>query len=345
MNLVSVIVPVYNVESYLRKCLDSIINQTYKNIEIICVDDASNDGSLKILKEYEKKDSRVIVLINSTNKGLSYSRYIGTEKSRGDYITFIDSDDYVGKSYIGVMLKEFGKGADIVCASFYIYINNRKICKVFEDGIYDSNDALKKLFLSQISWVAYSKMYKRSLFLGDNAHVLDIRLYEDICMNTKLFLKSKTISFVDKKIYYYIAHREGSISNNEVGSSFLADNAKAITNIKKSLEKASKYEKYKLEFSYLVNNLFGASLRNIINTNNSKVSVEELYEVYKKHLDQIIINNTILKLYNTLGMETTKFVLSCYEFLIPHGSLMRGVINEFFLHKRHDLKHFFKGYS
>lgn len=97
---ISVIVPVYNVENYLRECLESIINQTLKEIEILCIDDCSTDNSYSILEEYAKKDNRIILIKNLENKGGGYNRNIGIKEARGEYISFIDSDDYVLKDYL-----------------------------------------------------------------------------------------------------------------------------------------------------------------------------------------------------------------------------------------------------
>ena len=94
MPKISVIIPVYNVEKYLRECLDSLLNQTFKDIEIICVNDGSTDGSLNILNEYASKDSRFII-INQNNQGLSAARNNGLNVAKGDYVAFLDSDDYI----------------------------------------------------------------------------------------------------------------------------------------------------------------------------------------------------------------------------------------------------------
>ena len=93
-NIISIIVPVYNSELYLKKCLDSIISQTYKNIEIICIEDHSSDDSLRILREYEKKDQRIKV-IQKANEGVSLARNAGLDVARGDYVLFVDSDDWI----------------------------------------------------------------------------------------------------------------------------------------------------------------------------------------------------------------------------------------------------------
>ena len=93
--LVSIIIPVYNVDQYLSKCLDSVIHQTYHNLEIICVNDASSDNSLEILKEYASEDNRIKILNNAHNKGLASSRNIALKAVRGDFVLFVDSDDWI----------------------------------------------------------------------------------------------------------------------------------------------------------------------------------------------------------------------------------------------------------
>ena len=103
-NKISVIIPVYNVEKYLRRCLESVINNTYTNLEIICINDGSSDNSLKILNEYAARDSRVVVFSKS-NGGLSSARNKGIKKSTGEYITFIDSDDWVHPQFFEILIQ------------------------------------------------------------------------------------------------------------------------------------------------------------------------------------------------------------------------------------------------
>ena len=117
-NMISIIVPVYNSELYLKKCLDSIISQTYENIEIICIDDNSSDDSLRILQEYEKKDQRIKVL-QKVNEGVSFARNAGLDMARGDYILFVDSDDWIDRCTCEVALKKIlEETADLVMWSY-----------------------------------------------------------------------------------------------------------------------------------------------------------------------------------------------------------------------------------
>lgn len=125
LNKISIIVPIYKVEIYLRKCVDSIVNQTYKNIEILLIDDGSPDNCGIICDEYAKKDERIKV-IHKKNGGLSDARNYGIEASSGDYIMFVDSDDYISKDMCEILLKKaLENNADIVSCNFKeIYIDN-----------------------------------------------------------------------------------------------------------------------------------------------------------------------------------------------------------------------------
>ena len=119
---VSVIIPVYNVEQYLRQCLDSVINQTYKDTEIIIVNDCSPDNSLQIIKEYQQKDDRIVLLDLKQNVGLGFARNAGMKVARGKYITFIDSDDWVTKDYVEVLYNTIEKYQyDVISPDFYEY--------------------------------------------------------------------------------------------------------------------------------------------------------------------------------------------------------------------------------
>ena len=119
--LISVIISVYNTEQYISKCLDSILNQTYKNLEIIVINDCSKDKSYEILKKYAKNNSNIKLLNNEVNKGLSYSRNIGLDHSNGEYIGYIDSDDYIDDTYYEKLVKAILKEKSPSCGSKYIY--------------------------------------------------------------------------------------------------------------------------------------------------------------------------------------------------------------------------------
>ena len=163
--LISVIVPVYNVEKYLEKCIDSIINQTYQNLEIILVDDGSTDGSGKICDEYSRKDNRIKV-IHKENGGLSDARNIGIKNANGGLIGFIDSDDYITENMFEVLQKDLRKyNADISSCDIQ-NVNEAgeclKIIRVSTEGqtskVFEREEALKLLLEDTIKSYAWNKL-------------------------------------------------------------------------------------------------------------------------------------------------------------------------------------------
>lgn len=250
--LISVVIPIYNVEKYLKKCVDSIINQTYKNIEIILVDDGSPDSCPEICDEYQKKDSRIIVY-HKNNGGLSDARNFGIEKSKADYIIFIDSDDYIEKDMVETLFNNIIKfNADISMCNFVEEDDNGNILKKvdYTNTIYSysTNEALYELVSQKkITNHAWNKLYKKSLFKSVRYPVN--QLMEDINTTYKLFEKSNKIVFEDKPLYHYI-QRGNSILGN-VTEKRILDQDKAVKERNSYL-----YEKYTfLKDIILIDNL------------------------------------------------------------------------------------------
>lgn len=204
--MVSIIIPVYNVEKYINRCIDSVINQTYKNIEIILVDDGSTDNSGKICDSYEKKDERIKV-IHKENGGLSSSRNVGIDLSRGDIITFLDSDDYLSSEYIEKSVELYNRhNADIVVLKM-IYvaenineeIKNNTIPKIME---FNSEEAIEiSLYQTYFSCCAPGKIYNKKIF-KDIRFPLD-KLSEDLAVCHELLGCAKKIVYCNEVGYYY----------------------------------------------------------------------------------------------------------------------------------------------
>ena len=216
-NMVSIIVPVYNVEKYIKKCIDSIINQTYQNLEIILVDDGSPDKCGEICEEYSKKDNRIKV-IHKENGGVSDARNAGLEKATGEYIAFIDSDDYIDKNYISTLYNMcITNKAEIAQCSFKRVTDNQIANeKDVENKIVNMSgiEAIKNIFKENyIEYtVAWNKLYKKSLF--DNIKYPKGKLHEDEATTYKLFYEAKIVSVTNEKLYYYYI-RQNSITNTK----------------------------------------------------------------------------------------------------------------------------------
>jgi len=203
---ISVIIPVYNTGKYLAECLDSVINQTFKDIEIICINDGSTDNSLSVLKRYAKKDKRIKVIIQ-INKGLSAVRNRGIEEAQGEYISFIDSDDVIDKDYYKVLINLMKKHhADIVMAGMKI-VNGDNVSDNTTPNCVTNNLQEKISYLPNGS--CCDKLFKISLF-KDNKLTFPVgRLYEDNIVLLQLMFYSNVVAFTNKVSYYYFINPNG----------------------------------------------------------------------------------------------------------------------------------------
>lgn len=211
MKKVSIIVPIYNTEKYLSKCIESLINQTYHNIEIILVNDGSNDGTEKVCKKYKKKDSRVKYFYKK-NGGVSSARNLGLIKSTGDYIAFVDSDDYVSESYIFDMVNIID-GYDMVLTSMDHNTNKIKSRELTK------NEILYCLFNNEE--IGYQGYACSKLFIKKYIEKYNISFDEKITHNEdRLFvfnylLNVKKVYYIDKNYYYYRKCPESAMAIRE----------------------------------------------------------------------------------------------------------------------------------
>ena len=227
---VSVIIPVYNVESYLSECLDSIINQTLKELEIICVDDCSKDNSYNILDSYSKIDNRIILIKHEKNKGLGAARNSGIKIARGEYISFIDSDDYISLNFLENLYSTAIKFNSDITTTLNIYlkngntfaslcpqINNKKYNDIIE---YEGNSNLSNYYIPPREFTKYSirpsswnKVYRKSFLEKYNIYNMEIKGgTEDQDFNLRILLHSPKVSFNNKAIYYYREDVPNSLS-------------------------------------------------------------------------------------------------------------------------------------
>lgn len=224
---ISIVVPVFNVEKFLKKCIESIISQSFSNFEVLLVNDGSTDGSLDICLQYTKIDDRVKV-INKKNGGLSDARNAGIKYATGKYICFIDSDDFIEKEYLQKLYKNIVKyNSDVSMCEYFITdengqkiqiekFNNEKLKyisgKKLIESIYSRNPT--------ISIVAWNKLYKRKLFA--NIKYSKGRLYEDQFIAVPLFWSVKKVSLIDAPLYNYV-QRKGSIMNSKINKKKIFD--------------------------------------------------------------------------------------------------------------------------
>ena len=218
---ISVIVPVYNVEQYLERCVASIINQTYKNLEIILVNDGSTDNSGQLCDELAKKDYRIRV-IHKKNGGLSDARNVGIAEAEAELIGFIDSDDYIDEDMYEMLINNLkAVNADLSMCGHYDVYHNLPEAKVTEKKTWELSpqEAIKMVMEAKIlSVTAVNKLYKKSLFSEFKFEIGKIA--EDAFIMIKLLDKCNKIVATNEKKYYYV-HRENSITTQKFSLKFL----------------------------------------------------------------------------------------------------------------------------
>lgn len=209
-DLITVILNMYNAEKYAKKCLDSIVAQTYKNLEILIINDGSIDNTLEICNSYS--DER-IKIISQENKGLSISRNVGIDNAKGEYLFFVDSDDFIENDTIEYLYKLSKKhNADIsTCNPLDIYNYNFSVkCPKEEINIISQTDMLKKVFLTENrAGTIWNKLIKKELF---NNIRFENRIINDVVVVYKLILASKKIVYSNQIKYFYLHHNESITS-------------------------------------------------------------------------------------------------------------------------------------
>lgn len=289
---VSLIIPVYNVESYLRKSLDSAINQTLDDFEIIAVNDGSTDSSYEILKEYANKYDNFIV-INKENGGLSDARNAGLKAAKGEYIAFLDSDDYLAPNFLETLYTMASdNNAEIACCNYKMYFpkSNIKITvpTIPESGVYSKEQALKKLILDYtVHYFSWNKLCKRSIFEENKIQFYDM-YFEDISTSPRLFYNATKIAITTKPLYYY-TQRPGSILNT-MNVKKINDYTKALGVIRNYLEEKNDYKVYRSTFRHYA---FRVRLVNYFSISRMHFQ----FKTFTGIINNIRINNKLINFY------------------------------------------------
>lgn len=211
--LISVIVPVYNVEQYILRCMESILLQTYQNYEIIVVDDGSPDDSILLVSQIARNDSRIRILRHGKNRGLMQARRTGYLSAQGDYVVFVDSDDFLPNNSLEILLKNIQQSkSDIASGGYQIVFNNTfgDIISPKSIGNYSPKDVLLKLLRFEIQHSIWGKIFKRTLFDVSIPVIEHQTLAEDVILFYTLLTKSKKICYFDNVVYYYYQNEKSS---------------------------------------------------------------------------------------------------------------------------------------
>ena len=287
MKTIGVIIPNYNSGIYIKRCLDSLLEQEYRVNEIIVVDDCSTDESTKIVKEYTKKYNNIILLENEKNMGVSYSRNRGIENTKSEYIMFCDSDDWYEKQATKKMMEKVEDGADFVFVGYYItYKDGRKIEAKY--NTFNNIEITKETCISYLPITSWAKLIKKSILVEHNIkYPVGIKNCEELPVIPVAGFYAQKIVYIDECLYNYF-QRENSASNHRLEDLSFYD----IT-----------YEKFKNQLPQeykksinirMVEHLLYSKTYSLIKEKHLKKEIIENINKCKKNLDGQDIN-TILK--------------------------------------------------
>lgn len=298
-SLITIILPAYNAEKYISRCIESVLKQTYNNFEFIIIDDGSTDNTLKIVEDFAKKDCRIKV-ISQNNCGVSKTRNHGVQIAKGEFIVFIDSDDYIESNMIYCLLeKQIQTGAEVIQCGYKIFSDNKigkEICA--KEGIFLKEKAvdfyLDNLELCVVPW---NKLIRKDSI--NNIKFPENRRYEDEAIMYKLFYEAKSIYNINEKFYHYYVNEAGFMQSSEDSLSKTIDLMEAKRdlyvyvkkNVPTALKKAEKER---------VSNLFFSYLKAIKIKRNNKMKRKQYMYIKKEFLE----NYTMIKESNIFKKKT-----------------------------------------
>lgn len=309
---VSIIIPVYNTEQYLKQCLDSVINQTFQDIEIIVINDGSTDNSVNIIKEYQQKDPRIIFVDFQEHKGVSDAKNAGIKITKGKYITFVDSDDWVTKDYVKILYDNIIKyDCDIVSTNLFFFTKNKYIKNemphfCYKEEFFNETNKTKLLTLNLI-WNMVAKIYKND-FIKSNNISCSGQIMDDNYFVYNAVICADNIKFVDETTYFYRTFREKSLTLNKNRLYYLPE---LFNKIKNLLVSKNLYQQYKKHFYSQCYLLFASEIER---TNLSKEEIKKVCFKIKNEL----LNEKDVKV-KTFAKLQYKIRLHLFAFCFKHN--------------------------
>lgn len=321
--LISIIIPIFNVKDYLKRCIESVQVQTHSNIEIILVDDGSWDGSSEICDQYRTIDSRVKV-IHQKNSGISAARNSGMHISNGEYIAFVDSDDYLHIDFLKILLNcALENEAEIsVCSFIKVYQNHEvAINNRVEKKLFSNVGALKDVlsYPSTCDVMVWNKLYKKSLFID---HLIEFpvgKIYEDTFIIYRLLYAANKVAFINLPLYYYL-QRRGSIMH----SSF---NVQNFDMLEAANETVAWVDKFEPSLDQMVR---GYRLRFQITLINRITDAKNIDEKLWGELSKTILNDSI-------HLKNTKYISQKHKLfirIIGFGKIPYTICRKIYLLKK-----------
>ncbi len=327
-NKVSIIVPIYNVENFLEKSINSLINQTYYDIEIILIDDGSTDRSSKIIDEYAIKDSRIIA-IHKKNTGVSDTRNVGLSKVSGKYITFIDADDYVEKDYIEEVMKVLKKykNLDLVNVGFFSETIKESTEIFYDEKLYETRERFLDDFINlwdhSMLYNIWNKIYLKSIIEDNNIKFKNQYFGEDIEFNKEYFKYVNRVYNIRKCYYHYIRERKGA-ATNKYNSDIFEIRLKEYSEFNRYFEEMGIKKEDYIEFSSrrYIERTFGC-VQNVF-IKDCKKNFKEKY----KYIESIIKNEVTRECLNYMipKSKKIKIMLIPYKYNLILLTMLMGKI-------------------
>jgi glycosyltransferase involved in cell wall biosynthesis len=253
---ISVVIPIYNVEPYIRQCLESIVTQTFQDIEVLCINDCGIDNSMQIVREYAKKDNRIRIIDFKINKGLGAARNAGVQAATGKYLACVDSDDYIKPDMLKLSYNKLEEtGFDSVWVNMKIFDDNKQ--RFLKDNYHHKySEGIINITPENISHFpvnSWNKLYRLDFIRDRNILWPNGLLYEDVEFYYRFYTKSKTLYFIDSPLYIYRIGSNSILYNNKIGKlNRREDIFKVAKNIYVYLNEEKMFDKYKDSFVELV---------------------------------------------------------------------------------------------
>ena len=320
MEKVNIIIPIYNSEEYLTKCLDSIKNQTLKEIKAILVNDGSTDSSEKIIDEYIEKYPQIFIKINKQNGGQGSARNLGLEKVTGEYVVFIDSDDYLQENMLEKLYDVAKKNdSDLVICDYYEIENENKIAKKAIESI--DNEIKVNYMLSNAS--PWNKLIKTTIFKENKINFLEGHIYEDLATMPVLTDYLKNIVYLEEPLYNYII-RAGSTMRQNTYNKKLESIFVAIEHLEQEFRKRNILKKYQEEMEFLnIYHLLYAASGRFLKYKEGKKQLKKIREIIKNNYPNWKKN----KYYKIQSLQIKVTVNIFYYNICVNGySLLRKII-------------------
>lgn len=325
--LVSVIIPVYNSELYLSECINSVVKQTYKRLEIILINDGSIDKSFEIMKEFKKLDSR-IKIINLTNSGVSYARNIGFKESSGEFIYFMDADDILSENAICKSINYLNKWSSDVCVFNYAYLKEENVIKnnssIEKSEIISQKEYIKWMLLdNSFKGYVWNRLYRRNVIEKLNRNDIfkeDIYIQEDSLFNCEIAIASNKICYLNEILYLY-RKNDNSNSNSSLNKENYSKKISVLKAMKTKIELLEDYDKnisagLRLDYIIIANNIICIMKENRLPYKKIKKTINNMFNFgvlvnsndYKKKLKVLLIIYTPF-LYNFFRVKVKKLYM------------------------------------